>query len=75
MALKVEYPRGEEFRGSFTETAVRVHSGGLVIPLRLEQSGAIAGMPRIVVTYQACTDKACLEPRTVVLDVRIVGEN
>lgn len=71
--LIVDYPPGEEFRGAFAEVPIRVHSGAVTIPLRFEKTGKITGHSRIVVTFQACTDKACQQPRTVALEVRIRG--
>jgi uncharacterized protein YyaL (SSP411 family) len=66
--ITVKYPPGEALRGPIADSSIQVHAGQATIPIRLEKSGSITGKPRIVVTYQACTDKACLEPKTVVLD-------
>jgi uncharacterized protein YyaL (SSP411 family) len=72
--MTVEYPPGDDFRGAFAEGAIKVHAGEAIVPLRFEQVEPIASAPRIAVTWQACTDKACLAPVTTVLPVEIVPD-
>jgi hypothetical protein len=68
-----DYPRGEEYRPKWAEGAeeIRVYTGTVSIPVALERSGAWTGRPILAVTYQTCTDTACLAPRTVEIDVAI----
>ena len=40
-------------------------------PVTIAQVGAVSGMPQLAVTYQVCTDRACLAPTTLVLPVEI----
>lgn len=63
-----EYPEGIPYG---KDGAIRVLSGEFEIPVVLERSGEWTGRPLIGVTYQACTEDACLRPRTVELDVAI----
>lgn len=63
-----EYPEGLPYgKGG----VIRVLSGEFDIPIVLERSGQWTGTPLIGVTYQACSEDACLSPRTVELDVAI----
>jgi uncharacterized protein YyaL (SSP411 family) len=64
LTLVAEYPPGEVYRGPLAQEAMRVHHGRVTIPVRLETTGNVRGTPRIVVTYQVCTDKVCLAPRS-----------
>jgi len=50
---------------------LRVHSGGFELTVVVERTGVWNGTPLIGVTYQACTEDACLAPRTVELDVAL----
>ena len=52
---------------------MRIHHGSVTVPVRVRRTGAITSRPRITITYQACTDKLCLQPVTDQLDVRITG--
>jgi uncharacterized protein YyaL (SSP411 family) len=63
-----DYPEGEPL-GS--DSSVRVYSGEFDLPIALEREGEWKDTPLIGVTFQACTDTACLEPMTAELDVVI----
>ncbi len=67
LVLYPEYPAGDLYRGE-----IRIHRGEITLPLRIEQTGPATGDPRLVVTYQVCTDRLCLAPTTAVLSVEIV---
>ena len=67
LVLYPEYPAGDLYRGE-----IRIHRGEVTLPLRIEQTGPAVGDPRLVVTYQVCTDRLCLAPTTLVLPVEIV---
>ncbi len=64
VTLVAEYPPGEIYHGPLAQEEMRVHHGRVTIPVRLETAGNVKGTPRIVVTYQVCTDKVCLAPRS-----------
>ena len=70
VSVYADYPEGEPLAGA----AHRVHSGEVDLRVALERTGPITGEPRIAVSYQACTDRACLQPVTAVLGVEIVGD-
>ena len=84
VAVFADYPRGDEYRPAWAAgdakdaanaaaapPAIRVYKGEVSIPVILERSGEWKGKPLLAVTYQACTDSACLAPVTVELDVVI----
>ena len=73
--LEVRYPPGEAFRTRAFETPISVHTGRLTIPVSIKQTQAMRTEPRIVLTYQVCTDELCLRPARVVLPVRILAES
>ena len=68
LQMNVDYPAGQEY-----QHAIRIHRGSLTLPLRISQTGAVHGNPKIVLTYQACTDQICLAPGRIVLPVSIVA--
>ena len=53
------------------DLAVRVYRGRVEFPVLLVRDGTWSGRPMLAVSYQACTDRECHEPRTVELDVAI----
>jgi len=69
-----EYPKGESYTGEFADGTIFVHSGTVTFPVRVEQTGRLTGTPQLSITYQMCTDKECLEPKTDTLGVRIVAQ-
>jgi uncharacterized protein YyaL (SSP411 family) len=70
--LEAHYPAGGRFAGP--EGEISAHRGAFNIPLRLTRTGPITGRPAIAVTWQACTDTACLAPRTETLTLAIEAE-
>ncbi len=67
IAVYADYPEGEPWGPD----RIRVHSGTIEFRLAVEQTGDIAGTPRIAVAFQTCTETACEEPRVVELDVEL----
>jgi hypothetical protein len=69
-----DYPAGEPPEH---DPALRVHHGEFDLPLVLERpaegepDAAWTGRPLLVVTFQACTGRACLLPSRVELDIAI----
>ncbi|MDP1663092.1 MAG: thioredoxin domain-containing protein [Phycisphaerales bacterium] len=63
-----EFPHGEKVDGA----QHGVLSGDVVFEVALERKGEWTGTPRLLLTYQACNDRACLAPVTVELEVDIV---
>jgi uncharacterized protein YyaL (SSP411 family) len=67
-----DYPAGEPYAAAPSEFGTpRVYSGEIDFEVALEQTGSITGRPLLAVTFQACSDRACLPPRTVELDIAI----
>jgi hypothetical protein len=66
LALSANYPDGENFRDS-----INIHTGRVIVPIRIEQIGAIAGAPRLAVRWQACTDTECFAPETRLLEIAL----
>jgi len=74
-----DYPVGEPLApeedsasgGAGEAESHRVYRGVVEMEVALERVGAWSGEPRLVVTYQPCTDRSCGEPVSHVLDVRV----
>ncbi|MCC6322841.1 MAG: thioredoxin domain-containing protein [Phycisphaerales bacterium] len=68
--LKVyaDYPKGQPYGA---DRDLLVYTGTFDLPLLLERSGPWTGRPILAVTYQPCTDEACLASKTVELDVAL----
>jgi hypothetical protein len=69
IAAYADYPAGEPLGGPLGR--VLVHRGEFELPVAVERTGGWTGKPILTVTFQACTDTACLQPATVELDVAI----
>ncbi|MGH7131500.1 MAG: thioredoxin domain-containing protein [Phycisphaerales bacterium] len=67
LAVYCDYPRGESIEGSHHH----IHHGEVDLQVALELAGEWKGEPRLVVSYQLCSDRACLAPAATVLDVKI----
>lgn len=68
VAAFADYPAGE---AGGVDGEIRVHRGDVEFEVALEREGEWSGRPLLSVTYQACTETACLPPTTVELDVAI----
>jgi len=62
-----DYPADEAMEGA----THRVHRGRIEVVVAIEKIGAVTGDARLAVTYQACSESACLAARTAILDVQI----
>ena len=74
--VQVDWPPGELYegplaQGRLAEGEMRVHTGEIKLPVRVEQVGEITGQPRLMLTYQVCTDYACLAPTTETVGVEL----
>jgi uncharacterized protein YyaL (SSP411 family) len=73
--VDVDFPEGEVYAGGAVPQGIgplRVYTEAVELTLRISRTGEPwSGRPIIEVTYQVCTDQACLQPRTVELDVAI----
>ncbi len=68
VSIFADYPAGVPYG---PQQDILVYSGEFDLPIVLENSGEWSGTPIIAVTFQPCTDIACLAARTVELDVSI----
>jgi uncharacterized protein YyaL (SSP411 family) len=77
VAVDADWPIGTPYAGRGVPAGVgtlMVHEGAVEVTLRLRRTDRPwnpGERPMILVTYQVCTDEACLMPRTVELDVAI----
>lgn len=73
LGIEPRYPVGVSFNAAGTAASVNVHSGRISVPVSIELTGEIKGRPQLVVTYQACDDKVCLQPKRVAMELRVVA--
>ena len=74
VAVYADYPPGEP-SGVEGVGTVNVYTGTVEVRVALEHAtgiGATPGEPVLGVTFQACTDDACLQPSTVPLRVKVI---
>ncbi|MHC4415332.1 MAG: DUF255 domain-containing protein [Planctomycetota bacterium] len=71
VAVHVDYPPGEPFESEIAEDVMRVHTQTVALPVRVEQVGEITGRPVLILSYQVCTDRACLAPTTEPLPIAL----
>ncbi|MCZ6834275.1 MAG: DUF255 domain-containing protein [Planctomycetota bacterium] len=75
LLFEVEYPQSEAYEAkAIAEEPMKVHTGTIEIPIRIQRNGPVTGTPMITVTWQACTDQACLMPSTETVPLTIVGK-
>ena len=75
VTVETAYPTGKAYTGGALpegEGPLLVHAGEVELTVKLSRNAeAFRGRPMLTLTYQACTDRACLAPETVSLDVAI----
>ena len=73
--LDAAYPPGRAFSAGQFDGEIRVHSGQVTVPVTVRQTAADAqGEPKLLLTYQVCTDEVCLKPQQVLLPVKVVSD-
>lgn len=67
VAASIDYPPAERIRPSFSEKPLAVYSSRIVIRTRFAAPAAETGLSELKgkLRFQACTDKACLPPKTI----------
>ncbi len=73
IAVYADYPPGVEY-GVDTVGTINVHSGRIEFTVAVEKASGVGvnpGEPLIGLSYQACTDTACQQPRTVQLNIAV----
>jgi uncharacterized protein len=74
IAAYADYPAGELWEGAPGAGGggeVRVYRGEVEFVIAVEREGAWKGRPLLAMTMQACTERECLRPVTVELDVAV----
>jgi uncharacterized protein YyaL (SSP411 family) len=69
IAASIDYPRGEERRFAFASEPIRVYEGTVSLIARLEEPLPPGAILRAALTYQPCTEDACLSATTRAIDV------
>ncbi len=70
----VEYPEGETVKYDFSEEPLSVYSNKIVVQSTFDVHAPLpAGTKEITgkLRYQACTEKACLPPKTIPVNVPV----
>jgi uncharacterized protein YyaL (SSP411 family) len=71
LELAVGYPEGDPFEGP--DGTIWVHDGRVLIQMRVTRVGAISDTCTLMVTYQLCTNKLCLAPKTEPIEMTFIG--
>jgi uncharacterized protein YyaL (SSP411 family) len=75
VSASVTYPAPAKYQGHALpegEGPLMVHSGEVELTVNLSRTDQPwQGRPILVLTYQACDDRACLKPQTISLDVAL----
>ena len=68
-------PPGERKRYAFADAELPIYAGRVEVPVTLRKIAAehVEGPLTLVVTYQACTDEACLAPQRVEVLLRLTS--
>jgi uncharacterized protein len=69
IAAAIDYPPGEERKFAFATEAVRVYAGEVTIAARLDAPPTPGTPVKAVLTYQPCTDEACLSAVSKTVEV------
>ena len=73
--LDAAYPPGQAFSAGQFDGEIRVHSGQVTVPVTVRQTATDAqGEPKLLLTYQVCTDEVCLKPQQILLPVKVVSD-
>jgi hypothetical protein len=70
VAATIDYPPGEERKFAFADQAIRVYEREIEIVARLAEPLAAGSRVRVALTYQACTEDACLTAATKTIEVK-----
>lgn len=74
LIASAEFPQGKPYKTEFSTDTIYVYEGTVSFTVKIEQTGKFVGTPRLNLTYQACTDKECLDPKTEMIGVRIIAQ-
>jgi hypothetical protein len=71
----VDYPQGVLTAFEGADEQMKAHFGTVAVKVQLRRTGPMSERPKLSLTHQPCTDKACLAPVTELLPVRIMPSN
>lgn len=71
LEVYADYPPGELFRAFEGGPEALVHRGEIEFDVVIERTHGPVGRPVLTLSYQACSERECLPPTTVELDVAI----
>jgi uncharacterized protein YyaL (SSP411 family) len=71
LQFAVKYPSALSKQYPFADEPIKVYEGKVVIEATIHKIGDAKAQPNLRLTYQACTDNACLAPKTIRLPVEI----
>ena len=71
LAVYADYPPGELFRAFEGGPEALVHRGEIEFDVVIERTEGPIGRPLLTLSYQACSERECLRPTSVELDVAI----
>lgn len=71
LAVYADYPPGELFRAFEGGPEALVHRGEIEFDVVVERGEGSIGRPVLTLSYQACSERECLRPTTVELDVAV----
>jgi hypothetical protein len=71
LEVYADYPPGELFRAFEGGPEALVHRGEIEFDVVIERTHGPIGRPLLTLSYQACSQRECLPPTTVELDVAI----
>lgn len=71
LAVYADYPPGELFRAFEGGPEALVHRGEIEFDVVIERGEGEIGRPVLTLSYQACSERECLRPTTVELDVAV----
>ncbi len=72
---RIQFPTASPLPVNFSEQPIAVYSGQFSVTGRLQSSGEIAGEelpPRLHFRFQACSDRTCLPPEELVMQIPAV---
>jgi hypothetical protein len=65
--IKATYPQGELIKLGFSKEQISIYKNQASIKIKLKQSMQDYVLPTLSLTLQACSDKVCLPPTSVIL--------
>lgn len=73
VVASIEYPQAEEITPAFSRKPLAVYSSRVVIRTRFQVPAVAIGLSEVKgkFRFQACSDKACLAPKTIAVSIPI----